>query len=230
MIRFKRTQIVLWYAILFVCCECPFTAHSLVQQTKQWTNLNFNGGFLDSQNIKYLLEIESRYNLEFHKLDEGIIRSGLGYQYASEIVFWFAYEWNSHNQVSGRDHVDRLWQQIVWRMVHQENISIISRSRLEERTQQNEPQWNDRFRQRIRLEFAKLKNITPILSEEVFFNITKPPWVANKTFEQNRFFVGIDILTSPSCIVELGYLNQYQFRTSQNQMNNILLLSFIINT
>ncbi|MFI5206312.1 MAG: DUF2490 domain-containing protein, partial [Candidatus Paceibacterales bacterium] len=69
----------------------------------------------------------------------------------------------------------------------------------------------------------------PVIADEVFINVTKPDWVTNNTFDQNRAFLGIDIPMSKKTYFEVGYLNQYEVKTNQNQVNNILYVAFNVN-
>ncbi|MDI1352622.1 MAG: DUF2490 domain-containing protein, partial [bacterium] len=66
--------------------------------------------------------------------------------------------------------------------------------------------------------------------DELFFNIIKPSWVSSGTVDQNRAFLGVNIFTSTESALSVGYLNQYEFKSNANQMNNIIFISFNVTT
>jgi hypothetical protein len=177
------------------------------------------------------LDLQSRYNFDPNEFEEGLVRAGLGWQSTPNLSLWGGYQWTSHNQLTGSNQVNRLWQQLLWQILKKEPVILTSQSRVEERAQQNQAQWNIRFRQQVTVEFPKSisNKPTPVFWDEVFFNITKPSWVSNKTVDQNRAFLGVNILISTSNTLSVGYLNQYDFKSTANQMNNIIFIGFTFN-
>lgn len=56
--------------------------------------------------------------------------------------------------------------------------------------------------------------------------LNKQTWVSNKTVDQNRAFLVVNILISTSNTLSVGYLNQYDIKSTANQMNNIIFIGF----
>jgi hypothetical protein len=221
----------LFYFILWFGWISLIVAQSSTQQTKQWTNLSFRGSFFNAPaQWIYLLDLQSRYHFDPNEFEEGLIRAGLGFQSTPNLSLWGGYQWTSHNQFTGRNQLNTLWQQLLWDIINQDQVHLISQSRIEERGQQNQAQWNIRFRQQVIIEFPKTMSnkLTPVFWDEVFFNITKPSWVSSKTLEQNRAFLGVNILMSTANTLSVGYLNQYQFKSTTQQMNHIIFIGLTV--
>ena len=54
--------------------------------------------------------------------------------------------------------------------------------------------------------------------------------VSSGTVDQNRAFIGVNILISAASALSVGYLNQYEFKSTTNQMNNIIFISLNVTT
>lgn len=227
---------ILFYFLLFssLCFGWmnPLLAESTTQQKKQWTNLSIRGPIYNAPpQWIYLLDLQSRYHFNPDTFEEALVRSGLGWKSTPNLSLWMGYQWISHNQLTGSNQKNILWQQILWQILNQEHLRLTSQSRIEERAKQNQAQWNIRFRQQIMAEFPEIisNKLIPVFWDELFFNITKPSWVSNKTVAQNRSFLGINMSLSASSILSIGYLNQYEFQSTTNQMNNILFIGLTVN-
>lgn len=212
------------YLIFFIILMPVGTALAVVEQYQEWPTLNINGIVGE---IKYNLFTQARIIPSENNGQQYIVRPALGYQLSPRFAVWLGYQWISTNVgedsiFSGRE--DRIWQRLDWKLYEDSFVSFDSASRLEERKEAAFPEWAQRFRQKITISFPKLvfSSITPIISDELFFNINKPAWIPPETFEQNRFYAGFLIPFNSKFSVEIGYLNQYQFRTPQDLMNHIL--------
>lgn len=226
-----RVMVILLYALLLASAQ-QSVAQGLIQQTKQWSNFNLQGSLFDASPWMYVFEIQSRSIINPDKLEEVHVRGGAGWQGTKTIGLWTGFQWNSHHQVSGASHSNRAWQQLIWRALDKDYMTLTTQSRLEERSQSDQLQWNIRFRQQMAVELSTplSSKWRPFIWDELFFNITRPAWVSNVTVEQNRAFTGVKFIASPSCFFAAGYLNQYLFRETSNQMNNIFYLGIFITT
>jgi hypothetical protein len=230
--RFKYP--VLYHICLFILLLlCPFlTASATIHRTKIWSDINLNGAFLNIPKIRYDLMNQARFNINPDKLETYIIVGGLGYQYLPNLSFWLGGRWNTQNYFSGTRQENWIWQQVLWSIINDDDFLFCNRSRLEERKREGEPQWADRFRNQFLLKFKNViaDRYTPVIWDEIFFNVTRPVWVSHRLFSQNRFFVGIDMPTSKQSYIEVGYMNQYIFRDVEDDMNNVIYLGFYVNT
>jgi Protein of unknown function (DUF2490) len=225
----KKSNLFLILFLLF----CPLVkAAATLHHTKIWNDINLSGAIFPTSKILYELTNQTRSNVSPDKLETYIVMGGLGYQYLPNLSFWLGGRWNTENYFSHQKEDIWTWQQITWRIINDGCILFLSRSRLEERKRESEPQWNDRFRNLLVLKFNNRidDRFTPIISNEVFFNVTRPIWVSHHFFSQNRFFVGIDIPTSKNTYLQVGYMNQYILKNTENDMNHIIYAGLYINT
>jgi len=214
------------HLIFYIFLLASLPSRAVTEQYQDWSIINVNGMV---EAIMYNLNAQARIVPAEDKVQQYIVRPAIGYQLSQRFALWLGYQWISSNVdddsiFSGRE--DRIWQRLDWKIYKNSFVNFESASRLEQRKEAAFPEWANRFRQKFILSFPKVlfSSITPILSDELFFNINKPVWVQPKTFEQNRFSVGLFIPFNSKFGVEVGYLNQYQFQVPQNQMNHILYL------
>ena len=80
-----------------------------------------------------------------------------------------------------------------------------------------------RLRQRATLQTNNpiIRQLVPIFYDELFFNLNNVQWVDTETVNQNRAFLGFDI-EFKSFTLQIGYINQLQFKISQTEMSHIL--------
>lgn len=221
----KNFKYLLLFILLFFECT---SAVALEQHKRIWSDLTFTGSIHQSK-WEGLLEMQARNNLDgLHYLRRDII-AGLGYQFSSAMDLWLGYQRDVTDQsINATVYGNRLWEQANWQIYTRKHFELSTRFRLEERSRAQQPQWNYRYRQRITIKFSEIfHKLTPIITEEIFFNLNQPQWAPNAT-DQNRVFLGVDILTSKHTYLEVGYLNQYEFRPLENQMNNIIYISLVI--
>ncbi|GAG77321.1 unnamed protein product [marine sediment metagenome] len=127
---------------------------------------------------------------------------------------------------------NRPWQQLLWQILGTQNATIVLRTRLEQRFRSLENSTALRLRQNIKLTLPKAiaNKLTPILFDEMFFNLNHPEWVNKNDINQNRLFMGIQIPIKKNNFLQVGYLNQYEFRSPNNRMSHVFMLSLIIRT
>lgn len=222
-----------YLAIFFMLTLCMSNARALEGESKVWGDITINSSFIPNSKLKFWLQPQARFNLNPDQFETGFIMSGLGYQYSPRLGFWAGYLWETGNNLFNHKPTNRIWQQIIWQMLNEKAIVLISRSRLEERNRLGQSEWLKRMREYMELDFpnAIFKKCTLIFYDEIFVNLNRTVWTADQpAFEQNRFFAGIGIPLSKPVTLRIGYLNQYLLRTTNNRMNHILYTSLLINT
>lgn len=166
-----------------------------------------------------------------YKFEETYASAGAGYEYNKNLLFFLVNTFIVEQESNGKTAQEyRLWEEANWLALNRPTYVINSRSRLEERILFGEKPIALRLRQRLMLR----KNIPNcprykfVLSDELFFNVNRPSWVAQTIFSQNRAFIGIGITLSKYSSVDIGYMNQYLYGNPK-QMSNILYISASIN-
>lgn len=198
-----------------------------IRQTKYWLGMNLDGEFPQDNKVLYFFTPQVRFVGRANKFEFTQDLFGLGYQLFRNWNVWAGYELVSHNNVAGIARQNRIWEQLMGTL-RSPTIVFLDRTRLEERQRVDQPQWAERFRQRMTLQFPDriAKNISPVIWDEIFFNITRPVWVNQNFFNQNRAFVGIDIATSKNSFFEIGYLNQYELVRQRTIVGHVIYTFF----
>lgn len=232
--KFSKYLLKIVLFILIFSCYTSF-ADDIQQNIGLWNNLIVGGPLTEDQVFEYFVESQLRLLLDRNNIfDQTIVNGGVGYRYQPDLSFWLGNTWAIINDpIDGPDQEGRTWQQINWSIFNNNSFSLLSRTRLEERKDFDEPQLAFRLRERVTLNIP-LQNLKKgyafITFDEVFFNLNHPEWVANQTISQNRSFVGIEIPTSKRTSIDIGYLNQLLISSGFYQMNHFLYLNLNVNT
>lgn len=208
------------------------STHALIEETKQWSDFNIQGPFSKDSPWLYWAAIQNRLIDHVDYFDDLNMQGGIGYSVLNNLSFWQGYQWFSNNQMSDLGQENRLWQMMVYTPINNPQLRVISRSRMEERRLESSGQWGFRFRERVNVVLPQkiFHRYSPEIYDEILIKLNQPDWISsNNTFDQNRFFVGIQFPTSRISYLELGYINQYLIREPENIMANIIYCGFFVN-
>lgn len=191
---------------------------------REWSKIDVSGPIgPELSDVRYEAFFESRN-------EETRVDGAAGFRVTPLISFWGGFTWISPNQ-DNSPGTYRPWQQVIWELESKNPVMVFqNRTRLEELKQTDQPEWLWRVRERWRLAFPGLlgKKFTPVIYDEVFFNINEPAWINAGVLDQNRAFIGIDTPPWKNTFVEFGYINQYRYITPVNHMAHIALVTFMI--
>jgi len=206
-------------------------ASSLDHGGQSWSGIE-SVGTIKNSDFQYIALLQLRLAFDSPVFDTGVIRIGLGYPIAKSLNLWFGYDLLPTQNANTRKFSaeERPWQQFLWEMPVKRPGLVMFRCRLEERMNSKEPGLALRLRQRISLQMRnnKIGDIaTPIVSDEIFFNLNHPDWVGHRAINQNRLYAGFDISLSQHRVLQVGYLNQAEFRMNANSMSHIVFLSYL---
>lgn len=207
------------YIFIFACLIAT-ASFALEQQARSWSGIDISGDLKDPW--IYDLNTQARYNFTEQRYQTTRSEAGLGYKITPDVSLWIGYNWLVENIAKTQQH--RIWEQVLWDIVKNDTIEFNSRTRLEQRKDINEAQWSTRFRQRLQLTFPKkiCNTLTPIVFDEIFLNFNNPAWVNSHFVDQNRAFIGLGIPLAKKLEIQIGYINQYEFRDIENRMNHIV--------
>lgn len=210
--------LLLCYSVLGYCETRQFT--------KIWGGAVITGPLSSDRKIQYYFQ--PRLNLidDKYKFHSAFAFIGPGYAFTPAVTAWLLYGYDVTQSTSGHiHHIETIREQANWTLFHNDRLTVVSTSRLDERKQTTDPTWAFRIRQMItlRLPFKSWESHSLVLFDELFFNINHPSWINSNTFlEQNRTFVGIGTQFTPQTSLDLGYLNQYQMRIPNDLKSNVL--------
>lgn len=213
------------------CLFSPLTCLALEQHEKLWLGLNKSQNFSENSPCLYLISSELRFIDKNHAWQTGFLEGGLGRNFLFDKSIWLGYRWSGHEFYNQFYQENRLFQQLVWPINPNDRMGFVSRSRLEEIVRGNQSQVALRFRERmaLALNYHGFKKINPYFYDEIFFRINRTDYSSNNVLSENRLFIGFNYYLSKAHFLEIGYINQYQYKTPQslqNQMNHILSLSY----
>ncbi len=220
---------------LLVCCLLVLlggarrASAQVVDDGGAWLAL-FADGTIDSDHtdrLKWWFDGQARFFDDADGYGQSLLRPGVGYRLGESATLWGGYAW-INTAPAGVPNFDenRLWQQLTW-TENLDGTALGYRSRLEQRFLETGSDTGWRFRQLIaaRRPLPGAANLTFVAWDEIFFHLNDTNWGADAGFDQNRVFVGLGIKQSPDSPVriEVGYLNQFVYRTNRSDLSNHLL-------
>src|SRR4029077_14257991 len=207
-----------------------------------WENVTARGnfGFIDPDNPelkrwRWWGEIQMRYRDSGQELNQMLIRPGIGYALTDRSTVFVGYAHVTNYPPVGELIMEnRIWQQYQWSGPTPLG-AFTTRSRLEERWQDNGSGTGLRFRELLKFNwpFWFHPAASFVLANEVFVNLNSTDWkvvTAKQGLDQNRGFVGIGYRWTPIILTEFGYMNQYINTApgTRDRMNNILSLNMYL--
>jgi hypothetical protein len=180
---------------------------------------------------RWWLDVQDRQRDEGEHFDLGLVRPGLGWQFAAHWSLWGGYAWVPTDPV-GRDPFDehRTWQQVNWN----DTVAgwrVLWRNRLEQRFVPTDGDTGWRLREMLRA-------TTPLpgapawygcVWDELFFDLGDTDWGQREGFRQNRAFAGLGTWFDDAhhVALEVGYLNQWIDRPpgQEDRLNHALSIS-----
>ena len=220
-----------WLTIIILCLpgfsiRSAFAARSY---TKYWSTASIIGSVSKDSPFKYSLEPQIRLIDTPSVFEQFLLLAGAGYQFNPDLMFFIGPSWiyNKSPETNTFSEEKRLWQQINWRALNNSILTLNSRTRLEERSQEDQSQIALRFRERLwlRVPFKNQEKYSFSCYDELFLNLNHPDWTSPHLFEQNRAFIGIGRQLFNSATLDIGYLNQFN-HSFTNQTSNVVFLAF----
>ncbi len=201
------------------------TAVVAQQAEKMWSLLTLSGNY---ERIVYYIEPQLRLIYRDNLFQQFLANSGMGYKVVPNWQIWFGQTFSADSQdaVAGSLDEYRLWQQITWQS-SLPSVSIISRTRFEERKSLFFYDWSYRLRQKLLLNKPLTNNMSVVITNEIFFNTNKASWIITDRLDQNRAYLGVEQQMSEKTYLGVGYMNQY-LSTPTPQSNHVIWINWRI--
>lgn len=231
----KNRQYFAALLILFYASQQGFAATERDFQT--WFNVTAIGNFAKESKaysrFKYWLEGQDRIGDISSRSSQEMLRSGLGYSLTANTSLWLGYGWIHTGApfTSTPFAENRMWQQLLWTKSY-EYLTLLSRTRLEQRFLANNPKVAYRARQlaKITVPLKISSNFSFVSYDELFWHTNNFVGRNSKGFDQNRVFIGLGYQLYPAVTAEIGYMNQFIRRVGvPNFCSDILAVNIIIN-
>jgi hypothetical protein len=202
-----------------------------IEDGRVWLNLNMIGP-LPAENWRWYAELQPRWREEGENFDQVLIRPAVLYDFNKQTSAWLGYA-NVITDPAGRKSFEehRVWQQILHNFTPMGEVKIQSRTRLEQRFIENSHKTGHKIRQMLRVTVPS--GISPrlllVAYDEYFLNLNDTDYGAERGFDQNRAFVGVNWALDHHMKLEMGYLNQYVNGQRTDQMNHVLSGTLLMN-
>ncbi|MFN4328797.1 MAG: DUF2490 domain-containing protein [Limnobacter sp.] len=215
-------------ALLLGCVGLAPAAHANQEDNRLWSSLITEGQL--GSTTRWFLEIQNRLRDDATKQDQLIVRPAVSYALTDRSTLWLGYAHVETRNNQGSTSENRLWQQYQvtgkW-----DTLNWLSRTRLEQRDLQGQPDQSHRLRQMIRFSHPVSQGSawSYLGWNELFINLNDTNWAGGSGINQNRAFAGMLFKTSDKSRIEFGYLNQVVNVTTgrENQTNHIASVLYI---
>lgn len=216
----------------------PFASPSawaeMAEDFRIWGNVTARGNFgsidPDLKRLRWWAEVQPRTRESGKEMDQLLIRPGVGYALTDRSTVWIGYAHVTNFMAVGDDiYENRIWQQYMWSGPTPLG-GFTSRTRFEQRWQDNGSETGGRFRHMLKLSWpVPFHPAASIVGwDEVFINLNDTDWKARQGFDQNRGFAGIGYRVQPPILIEIGYMNQYINKANVDSMNHVLSVSLFL--
>jgi hypothetical protein len=214
------------YQIYFLTCFLlanVSVSNAAEEDSRLWQTVIAEGNV--AKNLRWYAELQARWKDDFKNFDQAFFRPALNYAVTDKASLWLGYVYADTKTVKGHTYEDRWWQQFQYTSKYND-LTWLSRSRLEQRHLDTGDKTSYRFRQQVRASWPinGKSDLSYLVWDEVFWNTNDSQWAGDSGFNQNRLFAGLMWKYTPSSRLEIGYLNQFvkSSNSAPDQMNHVL--------
>ncbi len=211
------------FLLIITCFIIPSAALALDTYDKLWLGLNVLRPLSDDGKWLYMVYSQLRFIDQSHPVQMYLIEGGVGRRFIPEASIWLGYRWSAHEPNNGFYQTNRLWQQLLLDVNQSDAVRMQVRSRLEEIDHSHQSQPSFRWRERLYAEFKQFyySMMNPLVYDEVFFQLNKTNYTTHQFVSENRLFIGVNLWHEARAFWEVGYINQYEWSTPQNNQNSM---------
>lgn len=170
------------------------------------------------------LEVQQRFSAN---TDVTLLRPAIGVQLNPKVQLLAGYQYQLNDREGLPDiREHRLWQQVLIRLAGKPGKAVLlSRTRLEQRFIENQPDDTMRVRQWFRGQVWLDTRWSLIGAGEVFIGLEDTSWGQREGLEQTRLFAGAGYAITPRLTLEAGLQDQRLIRTGPDRTNRTVNIS-----
>ncbi|QJD69905.1 DUF2490 domain-containing protein [Xanthomonas campestris pv. badrii] len=218
--------------VLLLALGSMSTARAATEEDGRYWLSVYAQGKLPVENLYWSMDVHPRWREEGEQFDQLILRPAVFYRLNSKASVWMGYDTIiSHPAGQPSNRENRWWGQFQYQFDPIADITITSRTRLEQRHREDFSDEGYRVRQMLRA--TRPSGFSPQLSwvlfNELFVNLDQTRWGARRGLDQNRVFVGINWKFNAIANVDVGYLNQFVNTSAVDRENHVLMTTFRFN-
>jgi len=237
----KNIFLIILLFLSFAFKSSAQTEKEINEQVQFWTSINSTWRLSDDWGV--MGDFHIRRNNFIQDPNFYFLRAGGVYWLNDKIslagggaLLWYA--WPDGNDDFNFSLEKRLYQQLLWRSVNG-RAKFLQRIRTEQRWQEvlypDGSVKNIRFSTRVRFLFSAAirvfedeKKPRLVLSDEILFHFGEQ--IVYNTFDQNRFFIGINHRLNKNWSYDFGYMAVFQQKYSgyQYDLNHTIRLFFYL--
>jgi hypothetical protein len=225
----KNSKNSLFYILVSLMLANTSIAYAIEEDSRLWQTLIVEGSI--TKKVRWYAEVQGRWKDDFKNFDQLLLRPALNYALSEKATLWLGYVNAETKTINGHTYEDRWWQQFQYASKY-DDVSWLSRSRIEQRHLDTGNKTAYRFRQQFRASWPLngRNDLSYLVWDESFWNIKDTQWAGDGGFNQNRLFAGLMWKYTPSSRLEIGYLNQYinGSNNAPDQMNHVLSSTIFI--
>ncbi|MBB4597373.1 hypothetical protein GGR69_000489 [Xanthomonas arboricola] len=218
-------------ALLLMLGGTSQAAAQTEEDGRYWLSV-YAQGKLPVENLYWSMDVHPRWREEGEQFDQLILRPAVFYRFTPKASVWMGYDTIiSHPAGQSSNRENRWWGQFQYQFDPIANITITSRTRLEQRHREGFSDEGYRVRQMIRAvrPSALSAQLSWVAFNELFVNLDHTEWGARRGLDQNRVFVGINWKFNDIANVDVGYLNQFVNTSTVDRENHVLMTTFRFN-
>lgn len=170
-------------------------------------------------------EVNPRMTDSVSGIGQLIVRPAIEYRANDNFSLMGGYAWQSIYGGEQVRHENRIWQQVL---LHKgfKRLSIINRTRLEQRLFTHLDGTSNRIRHMVKVNVPLRQKLYATVSDELFVNFNSIKGGPEAGIDQNRLFIGMGYRFRPKARLEAGYQYQYINRTEQfdDQANHAIVI------
>jgi len=211
-----------------------------IQDFQTWGQIHATGKFESLgitnpklANFRWWMEGQGRFGDNTSQFSQALIRPALGYQVNRTTSVWLGVAWAPTTQPFTNRAFDEIrgWQQLLW----SDRFSfgtLTSRTRFEERASPwTSSNVQHRYRQLVKLliPIPQAPGFGLVLQDEIFVGMNTADWGPRTGFDNNRAFAGVAYTINKNARTEIGYMNHYLNKRSNNLMDHVLSVNLFLN-
>lgn len=216
-----------FFFLLVICYAHP--SEAVEEDLRLWQSVIAEGYI--NQDLRWYAEIQGRWKDDIKHFDQALLRPAINYALSDKSTLWFGYSYVDTKTATGHTYEDRWWQQFQYVSKHND-VTWLSRTRLEQRNLDHGDSTSNRVRQQLRASWPinGADNLSYLVWDEFFWNMNDTRWAGDSGFNQNRLFTGIMWKYTNKSRLEIGYLNQYINGNNgkPDQLNHTISSTFFI--
>lgn len=214
-----------WLLLLWLLCALASHASAETEEDgRYWFSL-YSQGALPIANTFWSMDLHPRWREEGRQFDQLIIRPAVFYRVNPNTSVWLGYD-TVINHPTGQSvfRENRLWQQFQYQFQATDDISMVSRSRFEQRRREGSDEIGHRLRQMFRATLPSTlhANLSWLVFDELFINMNDTEWGVARGIDQNRLFLGVHWKFDQRMNMDVGYLNQWVNGRTLDRENHVL--------